>query len=42
MANANPRWLAPEIINGHQASTASDVYAYGIVLWGASMYGQEL
>lgn len=25
----NPRWLAPEILKGARASTASDVFSYG-------------
>lgn len=29
----NPRWLAPEILKGNVASFASDIYAFGIVLW---------
>ena len=29
----NPRWMAPEIITENRASNASDVYAYGIVMW---------
>lgn len=27
------RWLAPEILSGGVASTASDVFAFGVVLW---------
>ncbi|KFM26814.1 Serine/threonine-protein kinase CTR1 [Auxenochlorella protothecoides] len=33
LAATNPRWLAPEILAGHAATFASDVYAFGIVLW---------
>lgn len=29
----NPRWLAPEILKGSQCTTASDVYAFGMVMW---------
>ncbi|GAM18438.1 hypothetical protein SAMD00019534_016130 [Acytostelium subglobosum LB1] len=29
----NPVWLAPEIIQKHEASTQSDVYAFGVILW---------
>ena len=35
MANLNPRWLAPEILQGGKASVASDVYAFSVVMWGA-------
>ncbi|KAI3432701.1 hypothetical protein D9Q98_004244 [Chlorella vulgaris] len=28
-----PRWLAPEVMDGGQSTTASDVYAFGVVLW---------
>ena len=42
MANMNPRWLAPEVLKGGRASVASDVFAFGVVLWGAppSLAGQ--
>ena len=33
LAATNPRWLAPEILAGGSATFASDVYAFGIVLW---------
>ena len=29
----NPRWLAPEVLKGGRAAVASDVYAFGVVLW---------
>ena len=29
----NPRWLAPEILQGIKASPASDVYSFGVVMW---------
>lgn len=29
----NPRWLAPELLQGEKATQASDVYAFGVVLW---------
>ncbi|GAB4821003.1 hypothetical protein N2152v2_008049 [Parachlorella kessleri] len=29
----NPRWLAPEVLEGQPASFKSDVYSFGIVLW---------
>ncbi|PSC69697.1 Serine threonine-kinase CTR1 isoform A [Micractinium conductrix] len=29
----NPIWLAPEVLEGHRATQASDVYSYGLVLW---------
>ena len=31
----NPRWLAPELMQGERATLASDVFAYGVVLWEA-------
>ena len=34
MARVNPRWLAPEVLNGAQASVSSDVFAFGVVMWG--------
>jgi serine/threonine protein kinase len=30
---ANPRWLAPEILNGERPGMESDVFAYGILMW---------
>ena len=33
LANNNPRWMAPEILEGKTASRESDVYAYGVILW---------
>ncbi|EFN55433.1 hypothetical protein CHLNCDRAFT_31062 [Chlorella variabilis] len=33
VANMNPRWLAPEILNGESATTASDVFSWGVVMW---------
>jgi len=32
-AAMNPRWLAPEILDGTPASFASDVYAFGVCMW---------
>jgi serine/threonine protein kinase len=29
----NPRWLAPEVLEGGQASMASDVFAFGVIFW---------
>jgi serine/threonine protein kinase len=29
----NPRWLAPEILAGARATTASDVFSYGVILY---------
>jgi hypothetical protein len=37
MANMNPRGLAPEVLKGGRASVSSDVFAFGVVLWGASI-----
>ena len=31
-AASNPRWVAPEVLTGGAHSTASDVYAFGIVM----------
>jgi serine/threonine protein kinase len=33
LAVTNPRWLAPEILNGEAATPAADVFAFGVVLW---------
>jgi serine/threonine protein kinase len=33
MAAMNPRWLAPEVLNGESATPAADVFAFGVVLW---------
>ena len=33
IASMNPRWLAPELLGGEPASAASDVYAFGCILW---------
>ncbi|KAL4520908.1 hypothetical protein Ndes2526B_g00090 [Nannochloris sp. 'desiccata'] len=30
---SNPRWLAPEILDGQKASMESDVFSFGVVLW---------
>jgi len=30
---ANPRWLAPEIMNFQEFTEAADVYSYGVILW---------
>jgi len=32
-ASADPRWLAPEVMEGRPPSTASDVFAFGIIMW---------
>lgn len=29
----NPRWLAPEVLNGGAATLAADVFAFGVILW---------
>jgi hypothetical protein len=33
VAAMNPRWLAPELMQGERATLASDVFAFGVVLW---------
>lgn len=32
-AMQNPRWLAPEVLDGEGHSKASDVYSFGMVMW---------
>lgn len=32
LSATNPKWLAPEILSGRPCTTASDVYAFGIIL----------
>lgn len=29
----NPRWAAPEVINGRRYRSASDVFSFGVVMW---------
>lgn len=29
----NPRWLAPEVINGSRYSVATDIFSFGVVMW---------
>ncbi|EFA78013.1 leucine-rich repeat-containing protein [Heterostelium album PN500] len=29
----NPVWLAPEIMSGGEATTKSDIYSFGVILW---------
>ena len=33
LAAMNPRWLAPEILMGQNATKASDVFAFGVIMW---------
>ncbi len=33
LAGTNPRWLAPELLAGEHATTYSDVFAFGVVMW---------
>ena len=33
LAAMNPRWLAPELLNGGHASKACDIFGFGVVLW---------
>ena len=33
IAELNPRWLAPEVLEGKHPIKASDVYSFGIVMW---------
>ena len=35
VAAMNPRWLAPELMQGERATLPSDVFAFGVVLWEA-------
>lgn len=35
VAAMNLRWLAPELMQGERATLASDVFAFGVVLWEA-------
>jgi serine/threonine protein kinase len=30
---SNPRWLAPEIMDDEEATAASDVFSFGVVMW---------
>lgn len=30
---SNPRWLAPEVMQGEKGMEKSDVYSFGVVLW---------
>ena len=32
-SNSNPRWTAPELMEGKEPSQASDVFAFGIIMW---------
>lgn len=31
--NINPRWCAPEVLEGETATPASDVFSFGVVMW---------
>lgn len=33
IAAMNPRWLAPELFDGIQASSASDIFSLGVIMW---------
>lgn len=33
IAAMNPRWLAPEVMQGERATKASDTFAYGTMMW---------
>jgi len=33
VAAMNPRWLAPELLDGVPASAESDIFSLGVVLW---------
>ena len=35
------KWLALEILNNAQASTKSDVWSYGVLLWEMFQFGSE-
>lgn len=35
------RWTAPEAINYHRYTTASDVWSYGIVMWEVCSFGEK-
>lgn len=35
------RWTAPEAINFHRYTTASDVWSYGIVIWEVCSFGER-
>lgn len=32
-SSTNPRWMAPELMEGKDPSPASDVFAFGIIMW---------
>ena len=33
LGTRNPRWLAPEILDGERNTVESDAYAFGIIMW---------
>jgi serine/threonine protein kinase len=33
MSSINPRWVAPEVLDGQRATMAADVFGFGVVLW---------
>jgi serine/threonine protein kinase len=33
IGDLNPRWAAPEILNGSEYSTQSDIYSLGLLMW---------
>ena len=33
--------MSPEVIHQHQFSSASDVYAFGMVMWQCLSYGEQ-
>ena len=39
-SRGTPYWIAPEVLNGEENTPASDVYAFGIMLW--EMYTGKL